>query len=38
MIYMNSGGFCEGFTLEQSLESCYKRTSGSLGSTKNAPL
>ena len=39
MIYMNSGGFCAGLTIQDTLESCYRRSSGSLGSTaRAAPL
>lgn len=37
MISMDSGAFCSGFTLEQTLESCYKRSHTGLGSTKNYP-
>lgn len=36
MIYFNSGGFCDGFTVAETLESCYKRTNGNLGSSKKA--
>jgi hypothetical protein len=36
MIYFNSGGFCEGTTVAETLESCYQRTNGNLGSTKKA--
>ena len=37
MIYMNGGGFCRGFTLEETLESCYIRSKKDLGTTKVAP-
>jgi hypothetical protein len=35
MIYFDSGGFCGDISLSTTLESCYKRSSSSLGSTKN---
>jgi hypothetical protein len=39
MIYMNSGGFCNGLNLQETLDACYKRSSSGLGSTaKAAPL
>ena len=34
-MYFDSGGFCGGATLSDTLESCYKRSSSSLGTTKN---
>ena len=34
MIYFNSGGFCGAGSLNDTLESCYKRSFGDLGSTK----
>lgn len=36
MIYFDSGGFCGAGNLSATLESCYQRTNGGLGSTKNA--
>lgn len=35
MIYFDSGGFCGAGTLAETIESCYKRSSSSLGTTKN---
>lgn len=35
MIYFNSGGLCTGLTLADTLESCYKRSFTSLGSSVN---
>ena len=35
MVYFNGGGLCYGLTLADTLESCYKRSSTSLGSTKD---
>ena len=37
IIYMDSGGFCGGFTLEDALESCYKRSKTGLGTTTKYP-
>jgi hypothetical protein len=37
MIYFDSGGFCGDVSLATTLESCYKRSSSSLGTTKNYP-
>ena len=36
MIYFDSGGFCGAGDLSDTLESCYKRSFSSLGTTKNA--
>ena len=33
MIYFDSGGFCGAETLDATLESCYKRSFTSLGTT-----
>ena len=35
LIYFHGGGFCEGVTLAETLEACYKRSFTSLGSTAN---
>ena len=35
LIYFNSGGFCGAGNLADTLESCYQRSNGGLGSTKN---
>lgn len=37
LMFFNSGGFCEGETLSATLESCYKRSSGNLGSSAKYP-
>ncbi len=37
VLYMDSGGFCGGSTLSQTLEDCYKRSFSSLGTTVNYP-
>lgn len=35
MIYFDSGGFCGAGSLSETIESCYKRSFTSLGTTKN---
>ena len=35
IIFLNGGGFCSGFNLEQTLESCYQRSKTDLGSSKD---
>jgi len=35
MIYFDSGDFCGAGSLSETIESCYKRSSTSLGTTKN---
>lgn len=35
MVYFDSGGFCGGATIGDTIQSCYKRSFGSLGSTVN---
>jgi len=36
LIYFNSGGFCGQGNLADTLEACYQRSDGGLGSTRNA--
>lgn len=36
LIFFEGGGFCSGPDLATTLEDCYKRSNGGLGSTKNA--
>jgi len=37
LIFFVGGGFCEGGNLEQVLESCYQRSQGDSGSSKDWP-
>ena len=37
LIYFQGGGYCEGTTLSEVLDSCYQRSKSMLGSSKDLP-